>query len=261
MRRLAALCMAAVSLLAACGGASGERVVIAAGTTLVDSGFLQLVVDAYERGHDGVELSIVGLGSAEAIAYAEAGSADVIVTHNKDLLDQLIDRVPRAHRTSPFASTFVVLGPPGMQGAASPVDLFASVAQHGVPFVSRDDGSGTNAKEREIWALVPHDPSGDDWYVRTGSGMGATLLVANEKGAVTLSELGAWLTARDGLRLSELPITDTALLDNPYEVTVLFPAELPEAADFQGWLMTESGRAAIVAANDELFGRQVYRTP
>ena len=95
-----------------------------------------------------------------------------------------------------------------------------------MPFVSRDDGSGTNAKEREIWALVPYDPSGDEWYVRTGSGMGATLLVANEKGAVTLSELGAWLTARDGLRLSELPITDTALLDNPYEVTVLFPAEL-----------------------------------
>ena len=261
MRWIAPVLVSAMVMLASCGNPTGDRVVVAAGTTLVDSGFLQLVADAYEQDHGEVTISIVGLGSAEAIAYADAGSADVIVTHNEALLDEYLSRAPHARATSPFVSEFIALGPEGTEAALSIVDLFARVATERSTFVSRDDGSGTNARERAIWALVPYDPSGESWYVRTGSGMGATLLVADELGGVTLSELGAYLAAGDTLRMVPISLGDGRLLDNPYHLTVVFPAELPAAVAFQDWMSSEAGARAIAAANEALFGAQVYRTP
>ncbi len=112
-----------------------------------------------------------------------------------------------------------------------------------------------------MWDAVGLDPTGEPWYVRTGTGMGETLLVTDQRGGVTLSELGAYLAASDTISL--VPVddgTDPGLV-NPYAVTVVTPADDETAAEFYAWLTSGAGKAAIVEANEELFGAEVYWPP
>ena len=254
--------LAIVALVSACSSRSDARVVVAAGTTLVDSGFLQEVIDAYTSDHGGVTFSLVGVGSAEAVAYADAGNAQIVVTHEPSVLASFLARAPHAVATRPFASSFVVLAPPGIDlDTADARAAFRSVASGGIPFVSRDDGSGTHTRELEIWQSTGIDPIDRPWYIRSGAGMAATLLVADQRRAVTLSEIGAYLAAREALDLTVVPVRDLAFLDNPYDLTVVFPAEMPEAAAFQAWLTSAEGVREIEEANERLFGWQVYAVP
>jgi tungstate transport system substrate-binding protein len=262
VRRRVSLLVVAVVVVAACAGPSEQRVVIAAGTTLVDSGFIQAVIDVYVEDHPEVTMSVVPVGSAEAIAYARAGSADLIITHEPHTLATYLAETPDAVASSPFASSFVVVAPPeSIVDGRDVVAAFRSIAASGLTFVSRDDGSGTNVREREIWEAAGIDPDGEDWYLRTGSGMGSSLLVTDQRSAVTLSELGAFLSATPALDLTIVPLADTTGLDNPYSVTVPSPADSAAALDFQSWLSSKEGRSAIVDANERLFGTVVYRVP
>ncbi len=261
-RALGIALLVIVALASACSSRSDTRVVVAAGTTLVDSGFLREVIDAYTSSHGGVTFSLVGVGSAEAVAYADAGNAQIIVTHEPSVLASFLARAPHAVATRPFSSTFVVLAPPGVDvDTADAAAAFRSVASGGIPFVSRDDASGTHTRELQIWQSTGIDPTGRPWYIRSGAGMAASLLVADQRRAVTLSEIGAYLAAREALDLTVVPIRDESDLANPYDLTVVVPAEMPEATAFQAWLASAEGIREIEAANERLFGQQVYTVP
>lgn len=259
--RLVAIVAASVLTVGGCSASGDDRLVVAAGTTLVDSGFLELVVAVYEASPQGSEVSVVGLSSAEALSYAEAGNADVAITHEPGALDEFRASNPGSITFVPFSSRFILVGPTGYQARGSTiVDAFRGIAASGDPFVSRDDGSGTFAREQVIWSEVPHSPADDAWYIRTGSGMASTLLVASQRDAVTLTELGAYLSVSADLALEEVDLGSAVLLDNPYDLTVV-DTDDDGAVALAEWIAGTQGRAAIEAANEQLFGMQVYRAP
>ena len=258
--RWAALAVATCAMLFGACGSSSDRIVVAAGTTLVDSGFMSSVVRAYERTRPGSDVAVVALSSAEAFSYGDSGSADLLITHEPEGLETFLARHPGARSAVVFVSDFLVAAPAGASlPATTAADVFRTVAADAIPFVSRDDGSGTNARERLIWADVGFDPTSEPWYTRTGSGMLSSLLIAGERGAVTLTERGAFLSVVADVGLRELVLESSELLTNPYDVTVV--SEDSAAVGFAAWLLAEEGRAAITAANDELFGSQIYRLP
>src|SRR5690606_28148752 len=90
------------------------------------------------------------------------------------------------------------------------------IADTGAPFVSRGDESGTHAREKQIWKRAGVEPSGS-WYRSTGQGMGATLRVASETSAYTLTDRGTYLSQRGGLQLEVISEGDRDLL-NIYHV-------------------------------------------
>lgn len=264
---LAALLAVGLALpLVGCTADTTESFSIGAGTTLVDSGFMDGLVTEYQRAHPGVEISVIGLSSAEAFAYARAFTVEVIITHDKaGLSDYLLLDNPNAETSVPFKSSFVLVGPRNLYESRliSPktlVGAFEHLAQGRHEFVSRDDGSGTHVREQAIWSLTGVDPTNAEWYTRTGSGMGATLQVADQRRAYTLSELGSFLTAHPVLNLVVTPYRETDLLENPYDVTVVgLDKGAPMA--FARWLSSDEGAAAITRVNDELFNRPVYVVP
>ena len=261
MTRLAWTALLSLVLLgvAACGVSGESRVVVAAGTTLVDSGFIGDLAAAYEEANPSAQLSIVGLSSAQAMAYAQAGNADVIITHDPEALDAYLKLHPGALHLEPFTSTFFLVASPALGlGSGSLEETLAVVAQEGYPFVSRDDASGTNAAELDAWASAGLSPRGEPWYTRTGTGMGATLLVTDQRRGVTLTEHGSYLAAAPKLSLVVLGATT---IPNPYDLTVIDPAGEPEAERFALWLVSEPGRKAIREANERLYGQQVYTAP
>lgn len=254
--------LAAAAILVVLGGCSSTgqtRVVVAAATTLVDSEFVAELVAAYSEVDPSVELSIVGLSSAQAISLAEAGDADVTITHNREALAGFLVTHPESVRSDVFASRFFIVADPTIDLTATSVDdAFSVIAEMAYPFVSRDDGSGTNAAELQAWDAVGIDPLHEPWYIRTGTGMGATLQITDQRHATTLTEHGAFLASEAALLL--VPVDNTAI-DNPYDLTVVDPASSNAATEFAVWITSPSGVSAIEEANLKLFAQQVYVTP
>ena len=76
----------------------------------------------------------------------------------------------------------------------------------GCGFVSRGDESGTHAREKLLWEKAGYDydtvRNSGSWYLESGAGMGAVLLLADEKEAYTLTDAGTFLAFKKDLDLT-----------------------------------------------------------
>jgi tungstate transport system substrate-binding protein len=255
-----ALAVIGVALLTvACGG---ERdLLVAAGTTLVDSGFMESVTDAYTV-DTGVDVNVIGEATAQVLALARSGSVDATITHSPDLEAEFEADGLASRSATVFTSRFIVAGPPGADftgtGAA---EAFREIARREGPFVGRQDGSGTALVEASIWELAGIDGPARPWYLSTGQGMGLTLQVASERSAFVLAELGTFLST-GALSLIDTGVSDP-VLENPYRaMSVAGTDSVSTADDFVDWLASPDGRSAIEEANRSVFDRaDVYRLP
>ena len=237
------------------------RVTLVAGTTLVDGRFLERVTADYEAVRPDVRLSVVGVPTARALALAEAGSADVTITHDPALEERFISEGRAELTVEAFSSRFILVGPPQASRALrglTAVEAFGRIAQQGYLFVSRADGSGTYQVEREIWDRAGVDPTDREWYVQTRQGMGLTLQVASQREGFVLVELSVFVTAGETTGLTDAGL-DPVGLENPYRaMAVKGSPVVDESLAFVEWLGSESGRESVRKANRELYGAQVF---
>jgi tungstate transport system substrate-binding protein len=252
MRRRVHLTIGIIALaVAACGG--GDRVIVGAGTTLVDSGMMSALEAEF-----GAEVSVVAGSTAEILELADQGAISAALVHDEGQELIYLGEHPGTPRYAVFTSRFLLVGPSAVASefaGLQPAELMATIATRGMSFVSRADGSGTHARELALWNEAAVTPGGD-WYIATGSGMGFTLQVADQRRAFTLVEEGAYLAAQDTIDLVPVDLDDGAELANPYHVLVIDAA----GEEFVDWLVGTEGASAIRRANDITFGRQVYET-
>ncbi len=265
MRRwgwLAAALLVSATAVAWAGCSSGEtRVVVAAGTTLVDGRLLERVTDDYEAVRPGVVVSVVGAPSARALALARAGSADVTVTHDPEREERFIDEGGVAVAAEVFRSRFILAGPEEASRSLEGLDASEAlelIAEQGHAFVTRADGSGTYQRERGLWQQAGVDPSGGDWYIETRQGMGLTLQVAAQRGAFVLVEWSVFLTAAEAVDLVDAAVNPVGL-ENPYRAMAVSGSPVEEASvDFVMWLQSPAGRESVMRANRQLYGVEVF---
>ena len=240
-----------IPFISSCG--PSDRVLVGAGTTVVDSGVVGQLVAAF-----GGSVSVVGGSTAELLSLAERGELALVIVHDPAQEAAFMDANPGADRVPLFTSDFLIVGPEELAStvtAQTAAAVFTEIAERGLNFVSRSDGSGTYAKELDLWtsggSAVPVDAP---WYSATGQGMGFTLQVADQNNAFTLVERGAFLAAVDTIDLVPVPVQDAALV-NPYSAILVDPA----AAPLLEWLQGDEAAAALVRINQGLFGEAVYR--
>jgi tungstate transport system substrate-binding protein len=187
-------------LAVACGGA-GDELILATTTSTEDSGLLDVLVPLFEE-RTGHAVKTIAVGSGAALRLGEEGEADVILAHSPDAEEEFMASGHGANRRLVMHNDFVIVGPAGdpagIRGLDDAAEAFRRIAAAGAAFLSRGDESGTNTKELKIWGSAGVNPSGR-WYQETGTGMGPTLLVADEKGGYTLSDRGTYLAQRDNL--------------------------------------------------------------
>ncbi len=248
--RLFVAVMTAVAMLAGCSGS--DRVLVGAGTTTVDSGIMGNIESRFTG-----DFSVVGGSTAELLESAAQGALDVVIVHDERQERAFVAEHPDAVASAVFASRFLLVGPEALVtqiDAQSPAAAFAEIANRGWAFVTRADGSGTHAREMAIWAQSGVEPAGN-WYIATGQGMGFTLQVADQRSAFTLVEEGAFRAAQSTLTLAAIDLPDDSDLVNPYTAILVADAGRP----FFEWLIGAEGRAAILAANDEVFATVIYQ--
>ncbi len=209
---LAVALIIVASLLSLKGGP--VRVRITTTTSLYATGLLDYLGDQFRKDHPNVELDFIAVGSGEALRRAKQGDACMVFVHAPSLERRYMEEGVITDGRIFAYNYFIIAGPPsdpaGVREAESPVDAFERIYEAGergeASFASRGDNSGTHVKELSVWRAAGLDPKGRPWYLETGSGMGATLLVANEKGAYVLSDIGTFLKySKDG-KLPDLVI-------------------------------------------------------
>ncbi len=193
-----------------------KDIILATTTSTQDSGLLDVLVPEFEK-ENGYNVKVIAVGTGEALAMGERGDADVLLVHAPSSEKPLVESGAAIGRRLVMHNDFVIVGPEsdpaGIEGMTSAVEAFAAIYDAGATFISRGDDSGTNKREVSLWEEGALDPEGQSWYEQSGQGMGATLQIANQKDAYTLSDRGTYLAQSKNLDLVVLVEGDPILLN------------------------------------------------
>ena len=241
-----------------------KELILATTTSTQDSGLLDVLVPAFEK-KTGYTVKIVAVGSGEALKMGQEGNADVLLVHSPTAEKTFMDGGYGSERRLVMHNDFVIVGPAvdpaGIKGTATAVEAFKKISDAQSPFISRADQSGTNTMELNIWKKVGITPEGS-WYVESGQGMGATLKIASEKAAYTLSDRATYLANKATLSLEILVEGDKALL-NVYHVIPLNPQKWPKvnaagAKAFADYLVSAEGQDLISKYGVDKYGQALF---
>jgi tungstate transport system substrate-binding protein len=207
---------------------SNKNVILSTTTSTQDSGLLDVLIPVFEK-QTGYSVKTVSVGTGQALALAAKGDADVALVHAPSLEQKYVADGKLLNRRLVMYNDFVIIGPKEdpakIKSAKTAVAALKLIEQAKSPFVSRGDNSGTNTLERSLWKSAGIEPKGS-WYTEAGQGMGATLGIANERNAYTITDRGTLLALGKRVNLPILIEGDKLLL-NIYSVMEVNPANGP----------------------------------
>ena len=239
---------------------------LATTTSVQDSGLLDVLLPAFTR-HSGIPVRTVAVGTGAALRMGAEGNADILLTHAPVSEKALLQEGALSQRIEIMDNYFVIAGPPGdpaqVSGASNAAEAMRRIHRSNASFVSRADDSGTHKKESQLLreAGLDSNPAPPGW-TRTGSGMGASLLVAGQRQAYILSDIGTFLAFRD--RLDLVPLTsNSADLMNIYSILLVDPERFPrvraeEARQLAEYLQSPEAHQLIKAFGLERFGQPLF---
>jgi tungstate transport system substrate-binding protein len=254
------------ALLAAPGAVApqGKTLLLATTTSTQDSGLLDVLVPLFEK-KTGHTVKTIAVGTGQSLALGTRGEADVVLAHAPELERRYVAEGSLTNRRPVMHNDFILVGPPadpaGIRGATGAAEAFRRIAGRQVRFVSRGDNSGTHNKERSLWKAAGVIPGGP-WFLESGQGMGATLIIASEKDAYTLTDRGTYLVFQQRLRLTILLEGDAPLL-NPYHVLEVNPARHPKVnagggKAFADFLVSDEAQEVIRTFGVEKYGQPLF---
>ena len=246
---------------------ANPALILATTTSTQDSGLLDVLVPLFQQ-QTGYTVKVVAVGTGAALQMGQQGNADVLLVHAPSSEKTYMDGGFGKDRLLVMHNDFLIVGPTadpaGIKGTASAVEAFKKIAAASTPFISRGDKSGTNTKELALWKSAGLDPAGQkaSWYVESGQGMGATLTIASEKNAYTLTDRATDLANKGNLKLDILVEKDPSLL-NVYHVITVNPDKWPKvnytgAMAFAKWITSPDTQVVIGKFGVDKYGQQLF---
>ena len=263
---VAVMCLVTAAMLVASppsvAQSSRSPVILSTTTSTQDSGLLDVLVPMFER-QSGFTVKTIAVGTGQALALAARGEADVVLAHAPALEKQYVTDGKMLNRRLVMYNDFVIVGPAedpaGVKRLASAAQAMKAIALTGSRFVSRGDNSGTHILEKSLWKLAGVDPAAP-WYIEAGQGMGATLGVADDRNAYTLTDRATYLAYQKRLRLAIVLQGDRPLL-NVYSVMEVNPANGPRVNAAGGKAFADFMVAPTTQSVIKTFGVDKYGQP
>ncbi len=216
----------AAALSPASARAQDRSIVLATTTSTRDSGLLDALVPLFEK-QSGIEVKVIAVGTGAALDLAARGDADAVLVHAWESEKKYIASSDITDGRLVMHNDFLLVGPPSdpghVRGTRDALAAMRAIARTG-PFISRGDASGTEKMELALWKLAGVDPKTVPGRDATGQGMGATLLVADQRNAYTLTDRATYLAFRSRIRLVPVLENDPRLL-NVYHAYIVNPAK------------------------------------
>ncbi len=227
------------------------RIRLATTTSTDNSGLLEYLLPPFEK-KAGLKVDVIAVGTGKALKLAERGDVDLVMVHAPEAERAFVAAGWGVNRRSVMINDFLIVGPPAdpakVKQESSLAGALKKIKHAKGTFVSRGDDSGTHKKERILWPLAGGLPA-KSHYLETGQGMEATLRIAHEKKAYTLTDRGTYLALGKELDLVSVFEAD-AHLENPYSIIAVNPARHKhvhylEAMTLIAWLTSAEGQALI----------------
>jgi tungstate transport system substrate-binding protein len=195
------LALAALAVTFLCSFATAEdHLKMSTTTSTENSGLLTVLLPPFEK-ECGCKVDVIAVGTGKALKLGETGDVDVVLVHARGLEDKFVAAGFGINRRDVMYNDFVVIGPANdparVRETASAVDAFKRIDATHSTFISRGDNSGTDVKEKQIWAAAGITPSGS-WYRSAGQGMGEVINMATELRGYTLADRGTYNAFRHG---------------------------------------------------------------
>lgn len=254
-------CLFVLLLLSGCRQAPDRtRLVLAATTSLEDTGLLDLLASEFERAHPTIDLAPIAVGTGQAIQLGRRHDADVLISHDSAGEMQLVREGAAKERRSVMYNDFVIAGPRtdpvGIRGTSA-IAAFSMIRDRRAMFISRGDDSGTHRRELAIWREAAIEPTQNPNYIEAAVGMGDALLMAGQKRAYILTDRGTYMRYRQRVELDILVENDPPLF-NRYGVTILNGRHAKEAEVFADWLTSARVQRMIGDYGKDEFGRPLF---
>jgi tungstate transport system substrate-binding protein len=253
--------------------AQQQDLLIATTTSLYDTGLLDYLAGIFGPQYN-ANLRITAKGTGQALELGQNGDVDTVMVHDRAREDTFLANGYGIDRRVFAYNYFVIVGPPsdpaGIENM-TPTQAFDTIYKEGqtnpeVVFVSRGDESGTHAREQLLWKKAGYNYSdvrtSGSWYVESGTGMGATLQIADEKDAYTLSDIGTFLAYQGNLTLVPL-VTQGDDLINIYSAMIVNPAKFPDtnvqlSKEWINWLISPEGQDLIANYGVDKYGQPLF---
>ena len=264
----------------------GEKYEILLGSTTStrDAGLWEALKPLFLKSCPEYTVKATFVGSGAAIALGGSGNADVLLVHSPsqevDLMNGIVAGTPSAYRGKTrfkvMYNDYVLVGdkndPANIDTTEPAVSAFQKIASTESTFWSRNDKSGTNTKEKEIWALcTPPNPQIETadpltykpWYKASGTmGMAQALAATNNTtGSYTLSDRGTWLNAKQLGMTGNLAIINEGDSNyfNQYSVIEIDGAKNWQGAqDFSRWIRTAAVQEVIRTYGVDTSGQALF---
>jgi len=242
-----------------------ETIIVQSTTSTQNSGLYDYLLPLVKT-DTGVQVNIVAVGTGQAINNARRCDGDMLLVHARSAEEKFVADGYGEYRRDLMYNDFVIIGPKAdpanVAGAGGVIEALRRIQKGGAKFASRGDDSGTHKKERSLWqsAAIDPDAGSGQWYLETGSGMGATLNTGVSLGAYVLTDRATWI-AFANKQDSTIVFEGKPALFNQYGVIPVSADKCPNvnraaAETFTQWLLSETGQAAIRAYQVE--GQQLF---
>jgi len=234
-------------------------------TSTQDSGLLNYLLPVFTR-ETGWQVDVIAVGTGAALNMGRGGDADVLLVHARaDELRFIADGYGSV-RYDVMYNDFLIVGPDvsAIAHNSNIIRTLREIASGNLPFVSRGDSSGTHTMELSLWQSAGIDVSSMRNYSSVGQGMGATLQMASEMRAYTLTDRATWLTWSKDRRINLPAVCEGAdALLNYYGVIVVNPQRHPHinvegARAFAQWLISPSTQLLIGQFGVAEYGQALF---
>jgi len=244
---------------------ANPELILATTTSTQDSRLLDVLVPQFEQ-KTGYKVKTIAVGSGQAMTMGERGEADVLLVHAPDSEVKFMQAGHGINRKLVMHNDFIIIGPQAdparIKGVATAVDALKKIAAAKANFISRGDNSGTDQLEKKVWKTAGVDTKGQSWYQESGQGMGATLNIASEKSAYTITDRATYLATKKNLSLNILVEGDPILL-NIYHVIQVNPQKSSKintdgAKAFADFMVAPETQQIIAKFGVDKFGQPLF---
>ena len=234
-------------------------------TSTQDSGLLGFLLPVFTK-ETGWDVDVIAVGTGAALQMGRDGDADVLLVHSRADEIKFVDDGYGVKRFDVMYNDFLVVGPDlkSIPHNDNVVQTFKDIASGKLPFVSRGDNSGTHTMEKNLWRAAGLDVNSLANYTSVGQGMGATLQMAYELKAYTLTDRATWLTLMRDKRIDLPAVCEKAAdLLNYYGVIAVNPAKYPGinvsgGQAFVDWMLKASTQKLIGQYGVQEFGAALF---
>ena len=231
-----------------------KGIIIQSTTSLKNSGFYDYIAPLLHRDL-GIKINVVAVGTGAAIRNSMNCDGDLLIVHSPKLEKFFIASgyADKAHYI--MHNHYVIVGPkkdPANIKFLKVKNAFNKIFQTQNYFISRGDNSGTHYKEKDIWKSLKLKPVSFsiNWYLETGTNMGATLNTAIGLNAYTLTDKATWISFNNKLDHRVYVDHDDYLI-NEYRAILVNRKKCPyskfeDSRKVLNWLISEEIKKKII---------------